>query len=142
MTKRKQQWIVYGRQTQKQLFFYEDRVLDLTHFMNEHPGGKKALVNYVYKDITDILFNVYPHKKQTTLGTLFAYTIGRLSAVDVKNPKQERESTPTKDKEKKKVCFAKRTLDQSQAIAVKALTSITNENIDKGGEDNIKSNFC
>jgi cytochrome b involved in lipid metabolism len=63
MIKRKDEWIALGKQARKQIFFYEDKVLDLTHFMGEHPGGKKALTNYVYKDITDIIFSVYPHKK-------------------------------------------------------------------------------
>jgi cytochrome b involved in lipid metabolism len=63
MIKRKEQWIAYAKPLKKCLFFYEDKVLDLTRFMTEHPGGKKALDNYVYKDITDTVFTVYPHKR-------------------------------------------------------------------------------
>lgn len=63
MLKRKEEWVVYAKSTKKQLFFYEDRVLDLTKFMNTHPGGKKALSNYLLKDITDTVFAVYPHKR-------------------------------------------------------------------------------
>lgn len=40
-----------------------------------HPGGKKALANYVYKDITQILFNIYPHSPQI-LKKLDKYIIG------------------------------------------------------------------
>ena len=53
-------------------------MLDLTEFIFEHPGGKKALTNYFYKDITDILFKVFPHKKDKTLQTLFKYIVGTI----------------------------------------------------------------
>lgn len=43
-----------------------------------HPGGKKALENYIFKDITDILFRVYPHKKEETLSKLAKYKIGEI----------------------------------------------------------------
>ena len=52
MIKSVEEWIAIAKQNKKFYFFYEDRALDLTCFMNIHPGGKKALVNYVYKDIT------------------------------------------------------------------------------------------
>ena len=88
MIKRKEHWISYAKPIKKQLFFYEDKVLDLTNFMNEHPGGRKALTNYVYKDITDIIFSVYPHKKEPTLIKLLSYTVGKIPPVDMKqNPK-------------------------------------------------------
>ena len=63
MIKSKEQWISNAKILKKHFFFYEDKVLDLTRFMNEHPGGKKALANYVFKDITDTVFTVYPHKR-------------------------------------------------------------------------------
>ena len=31
--------------------------------MLDHPGGLKAIKNYIYKDITNIIFDVYPHHK-------------------------------------------------------------------------------
>jgi len=64
MNKNIHQWITHGKQYNRMLFFYEEKVLDLTEFSIQHPGGKKALANYIFKDITDILFNVFPHKRE------------------------------------------------------------------------------
>ena len=112
MIKRKEQWLAYAKPQRRQLFFYEDKVLDLTTFMSMHPGGKKALTNYVFKDITDIIFSVYPHKKETTLITLLSYSIGMIPVTDMKqNTKIERQITPTKDR--KKVCFVKDFVEKS-----------------------------
>ena len=81
-------------------------MLDLTEFIPLHPGGKKALANYINKDITEILFKVYPHKKEHTLKILNRYAIGAI-----------RDNTPLKKtilnvnlsadppKYKKRVCF-------------------------------------
>lgn len=91
-------------------------MLDLTNFITEHPGGKKALVNYVNKDITDILFKVYPHKKDTILKVLERYKIGTLLTRD-----RKRTTTPPPNfheksilKEKKKVCFDKDVTDKTE----------------------------
>lgn len=55
------------------------------------------MANYVYKDVTDILFTVYPHKKEPTLNILLAYAIGKIPPEDMKqNTKAERPVTPTK----------------------------------------------
>jgi cytochrome b involved in lipid metabolism len=50
-----------------------------------HPGGKKALANYINKDITEILFKIYPHKREHTLKILQRYAVGEI-----------REKTPAK----------------------------------------------
>lgn len=63
MTRRVDEWIAFAKKSNKNLVFYEDKVLDLSAFMNQHPGGKKALLNYLNKDITNILFTVFPHKR-------------------------------------------------------------------------------
>lgn len=63
MTRRVDEWITFSKKSNKNLVFYEDKVLDLSAFMNQHPGGKKALMNYINKDITAILFTVFPHKR-------------------------------------------------------------------------------
>jgi hypothetical protein len=76
--------------------------------MNEHPGGKKALGNYVFKDVTEIIFSVYPHKRETTIRKLNTYITGKIPSEDSKSSKIERSPTPNKEKEKKKVCFAKK----------------------------------
>lgn len=46
------EWVHYGKQHRRCYFFYEDKVLDLSEFILRHPGGKKALANYINKDIT------------------------------------------------------------------------------------------
>jgi cytochrome b involved in lipid metabolism len=46
--------------------------------MSVHPGGKTVLMNYLYRDIKDILFNVYPHKEATTLSILFRKEVGKV----------------------------------------------------------------
>jgi cytochrome b involved in lipid metabolism len=109
------EWINQSKITKRMYFFYEDRVLDLTEFMNIHPGGQKALKNYVSKDITDILFSVYPHSTQSTLQVLFRYQIGKIPEKDF-NHKIRNEKSPLKNshghesqgKEKKKVGFNKK----------------------------------
>lgn len=83
-------------------------MLDLTDFIYEHPGGKKALSNYYYKDITDILFSVFPHKPEKTLPVLEQYVVGVLPPHEAgKHSKTDRTSSPAK--EKKRVCFKKKT---------------------------------
>lgn len=78
MTKRVDEWISFSKKSNKSIFFYQDKVLDLTNFMSIHPGGKKALINYLNKDITNIIFTVYPHKKEKTLNILTRYVIGKI----------------------------------------------------------------
>ena len=106
MTKRVDEWIASSKKLNKSIFFYQDKVLDLSNFMEIHPGGKKALTNYLNKDITNIIFTVYPHKRETTLSTLIKYVIGRIPEEDMRQqPKITRPSTMTPIKEKKKVNF-------------------------------------
>ena len=79
MSRSMEQWAQLGRQKHRYFYFYEEKVLDLTDCIQLHPGGKKALLNYTNKDITDILFKVYPHRRETTLALLSKYRIGTLS---------------------------------------------------------------
>jgi len=85
-------------------------VVDLTDFVNKHPGGKKAISNYFYKDITDILFSVYPHKSEQTLTVLGRYVVGSIPDFESHKP-QKSSKSPLKhknnneSKEKKKVGF-------------------------------------
>ncbi len=65
-----EEWITYGKGRHRYIFFFEERVLDLTDFIPQHPGGKKAIINYLGKDVSSILFNVYPHNRDTTLKVL------------------------------------------------------------------------
>jgi cytochrome b involved in lipid metabolism len=106
MIKRADEWIASSKKSHKSIFFYQDKVLDLTNFMEIHPGGKKALTNYINKDITNIIFTVYPHKKETTQSTLMNYAIGKIPEEDMKQQaKSARPPTLTPVKEKKKVYF-------------------------------------
>jgi hypothetical protein len=71
-----------------------------------HPGGKKALANYLDKDITKIIFTVYPHNKETTLKTLMKYVIGKISEEEIRlRQKVNRSRSVTPLKDKKRVCF-------------------------------------
>lgn len=79
MKRTTEQWISYAKQRQRYFCFYQEQVLDLTDFVNRHPGGKKAISNYFYKDITEILFGVFPHKPEQTLAVLGRYVVGSTS---------------------------------------------------------------
>jgi len=78
-------------------------VLDLTNFMDLHPGGKKALINYINKDITNIIFTVYPHTREKTLKTLKKYMIGYIPEGDMRQQKSERKRSVTPVRHKKRV---------------------------------------
>ena len=56
----KNQMIVL-KSNRRSLYFYEDKVLDLTGLTGFHHFSKKALESHIYKDITHILFNIFPH---------------------------------------------------------------------------------
>lgn len=57
------EWRKIGERKGRLYFFYEKSVLDLTTFADQHPGGRKALANYAGKDITNVIFTVYPHNQ-------------------------------------------------------------------------------
>lgn len=63
MEKSIQKWIEEGKKNGRQYYFYENYVLDLSQFIFDHPGGVKAIKNYLNKDITNILFQVYRHNR-------------------------------------------------------------------------------
>jgi cytochrome b involved in lipid metabolism len=88
--------------------------MDVTEFIHSHPGGKKALINYIYKDVTDTLFKVYNHDRNNTLETLKHYIIGRLSPKE--NPHRDSyPKQPSKSKPKKRVCFQDRCEDKQNS---------------------------
>lgn len=62
-TKSTDAWVAWGIRNKRSIFFYENKVLDLTDFALIHPGGKRSLECYIYKDITQTLFKVYPHNR-------------------------------------------------------------------------------
>jgi cytochrome b involved in lipid metabolism len=51
-----EQWIIQGKKNCKNYLFFQNKVLNLDDFMSEHPGGVKAIKNYIFKDVTNILF--------------------------------------------------------------------------------------
>ncbi len=82
MKKSMEEWKSWGKRKEIELYFYKGSVLDLTTFAKVHPGGKKALKNYVYKDITHLLFTIYHHKREI-LQTLNKYVIGSILGADL-----------------------------------------------------------
>ena len=76
MKKQLDEWVSWGKEKKRFIAFHKERVLDLTEFVKIHPGGRKSLENYIYKDVSELIFTVYPHKKETTINTLFKYAIG------------------------------------------------------------------
>lgn len=57
------------------IVFFDEKVLDLTDFLDKHPGGSKAIQHYRNKNISKILFQVYPHSPYTK-SLLMLYSIG------------------------------------------------------------------
>jgi len=51
----------------------------MSHFKFIHPGGSQVIRNYLFKDITDILFTVFPHNKQRVDNILEKYIVGKLN---------------------------------------------------------------
>lgn len=106
MRRSAEEWIQYAKHHHKFIVFYEEKVMDITDFIQRHPGGKKALANYIYKDITDLLFNVYKHEREPTLATLNTLVIGTLPSRNRLNTLSPRTKSPLpSSKKKKKVCF-------------------------------------
>lgn len=70
MTKSADIWVAWAIRNKRSIFFFENKVLDLTEFAFSHPGGKKSLENFKYKDITSSLFKVFPHDRLPTLQRL------------------------------------------------------------------------
>mmetsp|Transcript_52622 Transcript_52622/g.114922 ORF Transcript_52622/g.114922 Transcript_52622/m.114922 type:complete len:107 (-) Transcript_52622:523-843(-) len=57
-------------------------VLELTHYMQDHPGGELAIVNFAGKDAT-VEFNMFHRQAQGIVNKLAPYTIvGKLSRGD------------------------------------------------------------
>lgn len=99
-----EEWIQWAKQQHRYIMFHEERVIDVTEFIHAHPGGKKALISYIYKDVTDILFKVYKHPKEQTLATLRQYMIGMVTPRDRSKTVASMTRSPI-NKSKKKVCF-------------------------------------
>ena len=69
-------WVAWAIRKKRSILFYETKVLDLTEFATVHPGGKRSLESYIYKDITQTLFKIYPHNREKTLQRLSQFVIG------------------------------------------------------------------
>jgi cytochrome b involved in lipid metabolism len=106
MKKEFEEWINWGKQKKRLLTFYKQDVIDLTDFIGIHPGGRKSLDNYIYQDITDQLFTVYPHRKEATLAALNKYIIGLNTTIHYKKKNEKENKSIAKDSQsKRKVCF-------------------------------------
>lgn len=109
MIKTTDEWIAYAKGQNRSIFFYDGRALDLTAFMFQHPGGRKILTHYTFKDITETIFNVFPHKREHTIQVLLRYVVGSVKKIEDKvksNISEKKLGSPTKDK--KKVLFDKK----------------------------------
>jgi cytochrome b involved in lipid metabolism len=111
MIKTAEEWITYAKGRNRSIFFYNGRALDLTAFMFQHPGGRKILTHYTFKDITETIFNVFPHKREQTIQVLLRYVVGSVKKSEDKvksssNISEKKLGSPTKDK--KKVLFDKK----------------------------------
>lgn len=69
-------------------------------FLSQHPGGAQAINKYIYKDVTEILFSVYPHNKHYTLRKLQKYHVGQI--LQKKEEKYQKENVKEKEKITKK----------------------------------------
>ncbi|CAD8190198.1 unnamed protein product [Paramecium octaurelia] len=66
------------------LFAYRNNVFDLTHFVDDHPGGRFSLQTFKGKDLENILFNASIHRHQpSVLSSLEQYKCG---VIETKNP--------------------------------------------------------
>jgi cytochrome b involved in lipid metabolism len=112
-----EEWVRYAKEHHRYVIFYEECVMDVTEFIHSHPGGKKALINYIYKDVTATLFKVYKHDRQNTLATLKKYIIGRLTPRD--RSKGDSHKQPSNSKPKKRVCFQDRCEEKQSSVKIK-----------------------
>lgn len=124
MQRKTVEWIAIGHRKSRLYFFYGDKVLDLTEFAFDHPGGEKALRNYVFKDVTEFIFTVYPHRKESTLKVLLKYTIGTIPESEFKEKNGNKKDAKNNDenpkknesKSKRKVCFNKDFLPEEENV--------------------------
>ncbi|CAD8090800.1 unnamed protein product [Paramecium primaurelia] len=70
------------------LFAYRNNVYDLTHFVDDHPGGRFSLQTFKGKDLENILFNASIHRHQpSVLSSLEQYKCG---VIETKNPQDNK----------------------------------------------------
>jgi 4-hydroxysphinganine ceramide fatty acyl 2-hydroxylase len=59
---------------------YQDKVYDVTEFMQDHPGGDDLILDYAGKDVTDVMKDVLEHEhSDSAYEILSEYCIGSLS---------------------------------------------------------------
>ncbi|CAK90066.1 unnamed protein product (macronuclear) [Paramecium tetraurelia] len=70
------------------LYAYRNNVYDLTHFVDDHPGGRFSLQTFKGKDLENILFNASIHRHQpSVLSSLEQYKCG---VIEVKTPQDNK----------------------------------------------------
>lgn len=55
-----------------------NKVLDVTTFINSHPGGREAIINNCGKDATEMFVQVKKHAKQSVEAIINKFTIGSI----------------------------------------------------------------
>lgn len=70
---------------------YQDKVYDVTEFMQDHPGGEDLIFDYAGKDITNVMKDVLEHEhSDSAYEILQEYCIGTLA----KQQQQQQEKAP------------------------------------------------
>ncbi|CAD8104677.1 unnamed protein product [Paramecium sonneborni] len=78
------------------LFAYRNNVYDLTHFVDDHPGGRFSLQTFKGKDLENILFNASIHRHQPSiLSSLEQYKCGIIEAKIPQENKTKSQVTAT-----------------------------------------------
>ncbi|KAG2234264.1 hypothetical protein INT48_002854 [Thamnidium elegans] len=70
---------------------YQDKVYDVTEFMQDHPGGEDLIFDYAGKDITNVMKDVLEHEhSDSAYEILQEYCIGTLSKQQQQQQQQEK----------------------------------------------------
>ncbi|CAD8090335.1 unnamed protein product [Paramecium primaurelia] len=112
------------------LFAYRNNVYDLTHFVDDHPGGRFSLQTFKGKDLENILFNASIHRHQPSiLSSLEQYKCG---VIETKNPQdnkpkpqviQTAKSNPPQKKEQ--ICKTQLTDDKTNRSNVTSQSKVS-----------------
>ncbi|CAD8128604.1 unnamed protein product [Paramecium sonneborni] len=100
------------------LFAYRNNVYDLTHFVDDHPGGRFSLQTFKGKDLENILFNASIHRHQPSiLSTLEQYKCGIIEAKIPQDSKSKSQaattSKPNTTQKNEKTCKTQLTDDKT-----------------------------
>jgi cytochrome b involved in lipid metabolism len=77
-----EEWLALGRGSDRSLVFFQNKVVDLTTYIDSHPGGKRAIANHLNTDVTTSIFTVFQHKG-TVVQMLLQFVIGEIAGKQV-----------------------------------------------------------